>query len=184
VAVVPQRAMFAVNGEEDFVRVLLVPGSEAPPAELVSINLPEFPTLGRICQLRRTRYLTEHYAPRRPDQRTMGAASPAAPPAKTTDGTTGRRPSPHPQRDVMDSPHRRPWRKAGVFQHLFDTLKPQADATGQLDWDVHCIDSTMIRAHQHAVGAKKGTPRPKRSAAVKGASARRSTSAPRERASS
>jgi transposase len=68
------------------------------------------------------------------------------------------------------------WRKAGVFQQLFDTLKQQADATGQLDWDVHFIDSTIGRAHQHAAGAKKGLSRPKRSAVAKGASARKSTS--------
>jgi transposase len=68
------------------------------------------------------------------------------------------------------------WQKAGILQYLFDTLTQQADATGQLDWDVHCIDSTVVRAHQHAAGAKKGVPRPKRSGGVKGASARKSTS--------
>src|SRR5918996_3692455 len=67
------------------------------------------------------------------------------------------------------------WRKAGVFQQLFDTLKQQADAAGQLDWDVHFVDSTIVRAHQHAAGAKKGPLRPKRSAVAKGASAREST---------
>jgi transposase len=39
------------------------------------------------------------------------------------------------------------WRKAGVFQRLLDPLKQQADATGQLDRDVHFLDSTMVRAH-------------------------------------
>jgi transposase len=68
------------------------------------------------------------------------------------------------------------WRNAGVFQHLFDTVKRQADATGQLDWDVQFIDSTIIRAHQHAAGAKKGIPRPKHSAVAEGGSARKSTS--------
>src|SRR5688572_10834799 len=41
------------------------------------------------------------------------------------------------------------WQKAGVFQRLFDVLKQQADATGQLDWQLHCIDSTIVRTHQH-----------------------------------
>jgi transposase len=68
------------------------------------------------------------------------------------------------------------WRKAGVFQQRFDALNQQADATGQLDWDVHGIDSTIVRAHQHAAGAKQGLPRPKRSTGAKGASARTSTS--------
>jgi transposase len=48
------------------------------------------------------------------------------------------------------------WQKAGVFQRLFDALKQQADAAGQLDWQIHFVDSTIVRAHQHAAGAKKG----------------------------
>jgi transposase len=59
------------------------------------------------------------------------------------------------------------WRKVGVFQHLFDTLKPQADAAGQLNWDVHFVDSPIVRAHQHAAGAKKEMPRPRRSGGAK-----------------
>jgi transposase len=31
-----------------------------------------------------------------------------------------------------------------------------ADAAGQIDWFVHHVDSTIIRAHQHAAGAKGG----------------------------
>jgi transposase len=67
------------------------------------------------------------------------------------------------------------WRKAGIVQHLFDTLTQPADALGQLDGDVHCLESTVVRAHQPAAGAQKGIPRPKRSGGVKGASARQST---------
>jgi transposase len=76
------------------------------------------------------------------------------------------------------------WRKAGVFQRLVDTLKQQEDAPGQLDWDVHFLDSTMVRAHQHAAGAKKGMPRPKRSGGAEAASARKSTSGRKVPASS
>jgi transposase len=54
------------------------------------------------------------------------------------------------------------WQKAGVFQPLVDTVKPQADAAGQLDWQIHFLDSTMVRAHQHAAGAKKGLRKPRR----------------------
>jgi transposase len=49
------------------------------------------------------------------------------------------------------------WRKAGIFQHLFDTLKQQADATGQLDWDVHCIDRTIVRAPSRRPGLNRGS---------------------------
>jgi transposase len=53
------------------------------------------------------------------------------------------------------------WRKAGVFQQILDTLQQQADATGHVNWVLHYVDSTIVRAHQHAAGAKKGVPRRK-----------------------
>jgi transposase len=70
------------------------------------------------------------------------------------------------------------WRQAGLWDRLLATVPQQADATGQLDWRLHFVDGTIIRAHQHAAGAKKGVPRPKRSAAVKAVSAPKSTSVP------
>jgi transposase len=76
------------------------------------------------------------------------------------------------------------WRKAGLFPRLFDTLQQQADTTGQLDWHMHFIDSPIVRAHQHAAGAQKGMPTPKRWGVAKEASARKSTSVPRVQASS
>jgi transposase len=33
-------------------------------------------------------------------------------------------------------------------------LQAQADADGTRDWTIHFVDSTVIRAHQHAAGAK------------------------------
>jgi len=35
------------------------------------------------------------------------------------------------------------------------TLHTETDGAGQLDWDVQ-IDSTVVRVHQHAAGARKG----------------------------
>ena len=54
------------------------------------------------------------------------------------------------------------WRKAGVWQQILERLQQQADATGALDWQVHYVDSTTVRAHQHAAGAKGGAQRSKR----------------------
>ncbi len=71
------------------------------------------------------------------------------------------------------------WQKAGVFQRVWAALQQQADAAGQLDGQMHDVDSTIIRAHQHAAGAKGGTQRPRRSAAVRAASRPRSISARR-----
>lgn len=33
----------------------------------------------------------------------------------------------------------------------------QADAVGDIDWEVHFVDSTVVRAHQNAAGAKGGS---------------------------
>jgi transposase len=56
------------------------------------------------------------------------------------------------------------WQRAGIWSQLFAAVQAQADAAGQLNWDIHDIDGPMIRAHQHAAGAKKGTQSPKPSA--------------------
>lgn len=49
------------------------------------------------------------------------------------------------------------WQKAGVLQRILEALQQQADAAGELDWEVHFVDGTTVRAHQHAAGAKGGT---------------------------
>ena len=56
------------------------------------------------------------------------------------------------------------WQQAGIWTQLFAAVQAQADAQGQLNWDPHSIAGTMIRAHQHAAGAKNGIQRPKPSA--------------------
>src|SRR5438876_8324366 len=49
------------------------------------------------------------------------------------------------------------WQQAGVWQRILEALQQQSDAAGQLDWHLHSVDSTVIRAHQHAAGAKGGS---------------------------
>lgn len=53
----------------------------------------------------------------------------------------------------------RKWAADGAWERLFTTLLAQADAEGDLDWIV-AVDSTIIRAHQHAAGARQKGPRP------------------------
>ena len=48
------------------------------------------------------------------------------------------------------------WREMGVWERLFAEIQRQADAEGRLNWDVHFVDGTVVRAHQHAAGAKGG----------------------------
>lgn len=71
------------------------------------------------------------------------------------------------------------WRESGVWQRILEGLQARADADGKIDWEVHHIDGTVIRAHQAAAGAKGGTTSPRRSAIAAVGSRRRSTSARR-----
>jgi transposase len=76
----------------------------------------------------------------------------------------------------------RRWQQAGVWERALATLQAEADATGELDWTLHFLDGTTVRAHQHAAGAQKGAAI-RRSAAPAAASRPKSTSAPRGPAS-
>ena len=52
----------------------------------------------------------------------------------------------------------RHWSREGIWQRVFEALLAEAQRRQDLDWNLHHIDSTVIRAHQHAAGAqKKGT---------------------------
>jgi transposase len=56
------------------------------------------------------------------------------------------------------------WCQQGIWARVLAGLQAQADTRGELDWLIHFIDSSIIRAHQHAAGAKGGTRRGKGSA--------------------
>ena len=45
----------------------------------------------------------------------------------------------------------------GTWDRLLAALQADADAAGELDWNVS-VDSSVIRAHQHAVTAKRLDP--------------------------
>ena len=47
------------------------------------------------------------------------------------------------------------WRAAGVWDQILIALQSEADARGEVDWDLHFVDATVIRAHQHAAGARR-----------------------------
>jgi transposase len=48
------------------------------------------------------------------------------------------------------------WRKAGLWQRLFEAVQQQAEAQGKINWAIHYVDGTIVRAHQHAAGAPRG----------------------------
>ncbi len=47
------------------------------------------------------------------------------------------------------------WRRAGVWEHVLQTLQGLADQRGKLDWSIAAIDGAVVRAHVHAAGARK-----------------------------
>ena len=63
----------------------------------------------------------------------------------------------------------RRWQHAGVWDRALAALQAEADERGELDWGLHFLDGTTIRAHPHAAGAKKGAAtRPSAAAAAAG----------------
>ena len=57
----------------------------------------------------------------------------------------------------------RRWQQAGVWDRVLAELQRRADVSGDLDWTLHFVDSTIVRAHQHAAGARGGTRERRRS---------------------
>jgi transposase len=58
----------------------------------------------------------------------------------------------------------RRWSADGTWDRILEHVQVHDDAVGEIEWTFH-VDSTIVRAHQHAAGArkpgtaKKGAPR-------------------------
>ena len=74
----------------------------------------------------------------------------------------------------------RRWESEGVWSGVLAELQKEANSRGELDWRLHFVDGSVVRAHVSAAGAKKGGTRP--SATREAASRPRSTPAARARA--
>ncbi|MFJ2078980.1 IS5 family transposase [Streptomyces anulatus] len=59
-------------------------------------------------------------------------------------------------RKTVHERHRR-WSADGTWALLLRRVQAEADAADDIDWDVS-VDSTSVRAHQHAAGARKAPP--------------------------
>ena len=42
-----------------------------------------------------------------------------------------------------------------MWDRILAALQSEANARGEVDWDLHFVDATIIRAHQHAAGARR-----------------------------
>jgi transposase len=49
------------------------------------------------------------------------------------------------------------WSVDGTWKRLLQQVQAEADAVGEIDWDIS-VDSTVVRAHQHAAGARIAPP--------------------------
>jgi transposase len=47
----------------------------------------------------------------------------------------------------------------GTWDRLLTRLQAQADAAGELDWQVS-VDSTVVRVHQHGATARRSSSKP------------------------
>src|SRR5215211_418296 len=47
------------------------------------------------------------------------------------------------------------WQRQGRWEGILQALQRDADAAGDLDWEVVSVDGTTVRAHQHAAGARR-----------------------------
>src|SRR5215207_9421682 len=48
------------------------------------------------------------------------------------------------------------WTRSGIWECILAELRRMADASGDIDWEVHIIDATNVRAHRCAAGGKGG----------------------------
>jgi transposase len=49
------------------------------------------------------------------------------------------------------------WTRSGLWARILAALHQIADARGAIDWEVHMVDGTNVRAHRHAAGTKGGS---------------------------
>ena len=49
------------------------------------------------------------------------------------------------------------WSADGTWERLLQQVQAAADAAGEIDWNIS-VDSTIVRAHQHAAGARADPP--------------------------
>ena len=63
------------------------------------------------------------------------------------------------------------WRRQGMWDRVLQALQADADARGELDWLLHFVDGSVVRAHQHAAGARRRPPAADLAAKARGAPA-------------
>ena len=52
----------------------------------------------------------------------------------------------------------RRWVREGFWERILDRLQARRHADGEIDWDLFCIDGSVVRAHKAAAGAGEKRP--------------------------
>lgn len=47
------------------------------------------------------------------------------------------------------------WSQNGLWDRILERLKAKKHASGEIDWELFCIDGSVVRAHKAASGARK-----------------------------
>ena len=50
------------------------------------------------------------------------------------------------------------WPQDDLWERLLASVQQQSNIRGKVNWELHYVDGTIVRAHQHAAGAR-GKPR-------------------------
>jgi transposase len=49
------------------------------------------------------------------------------------------------------------WRQDGLWDRWLRSVQQQSNIQRKVNWELHYVDGTMVRAHQHTAGAKGKT---------------------------
>ena len=47
------------------------------------------------------------------------------------------------------------WRASGLYDQVLEALQIRLDEEGRIDWDLFCVDGSLVRASRAAAGASK-----------------------------
>lgn len=47
------------------------------------------------------------------------------------------------------------WSRSGFWDEILEDLQAEKHAEEEIDWDLFCIDGSVVRAHKSAAGARK-----------------------------
>jgi len=47
------------------------------------------------------------------------------------------------------------WRASGTYDRILKALQIRLDSEGKIDWDLFCVDGSIVRASRSAAGASK-----------------------------